>query len=250
MQSAYAILIFSACLFGVFEGCFGALPSSIKTCPRNHPDPNRCILDAVNIVRPLLAKGDLGDGYHTPPLEPLYLDNIEMGRGNEFRAVFSDIQARGGSNFIIEKLKANITNLSFDVYILLPKIEFVGKYSLKIRLLLLNINGKGDMRGTFKNARAYVKMRGIKVHKDGNDYVKFKELPLRIKVEDAQIHLDNLFGGDPVLGQVGNNIINDNHKLFLAEVLPGLEKGLSKSFVEISDNILQTATFDEMFPLE
>lgn len=101
-----------------------------------------------------------------------------------------------------------------------------------------------------ENARAYVKMRGIKVHKDGNDYVKFKELPLRIKVEDAQIHLDNLFGGDPVLGQVGNNIINDNHKLFLAEVLPGLEKGLSKSFVEISDNILQTATFDEMFPLE
>ena len=55
-------------------------------------------------LRPLLAHGDLGDGYHSPPLEPLYLDNIELGRGGQFHAVFSDMVVKGGSNFIINKL--------------------------------------------------------------------------------------------------------------------------------------------------
>lgn len=225
------------------------LPSSIQTCSRNHPDPDTCIRDAVTQVRPLLAHGDLGDGFQTPPLEPLYLDNIEMSRGNEFKAVFSEIQARGGSNFQIEKLKANVTELAFDVIVFLPKIEFTGKYLLKIQILLLNINGNGDIRGTFKNATGHVRMRGTKVLRDGIEYVKFNELPIKIKIDDVKLHLENLFGGDPVLGQVGNAIVNDNSKLFLSEILPGLEKGLSKKFLAIADNILKTATYDEMFPI-
>lgn len=60
--------------------------------------------------------------------------------------------------------------------------------------------------------------------------------------------MDNLFNGDPVLGQVGNSFINENSKLFLTEITPGLEKSLSKTFTDIANTILKTTTYDEMFP--
>lgn len=44
---------------------------------------------------------------------------------------------------------ANTSTISFDVYLTIPKINFVGKYYLRIKILLLEIAGKGNMTGTF-----------------------------------------------------------------------------------------------------
>lgn len=84
--------------------CYTFPAPSIIPCHRDNPDLDNCIIKAVENVRPLLATGDLGEGYRSPPLEPLYLDNIELGRGRQFEAVFSDMIVKGGSNFIINKL--------------------------------------------------------------------------------------------------------------------------------------------------
>lgn len=84
--------------------CYTFSAPSIVPCHRDNPDLDNCIIKAVENVRPLLATGDLGEGYRSPPLEPLYLDNIELGRGRQFEAVFSDMIVKGGSNFIINKL--------------------------------------------------------------------------------------------------------------------------------------------------
>ncbi|XP_055918755.1 protein takeout [Eupeodes corollae] len=236
-------------LFSIFvRNVYTKLPSTLKKCSRNDPDINACIIKAVNMVRPLLATGDLGDGYHTPPLEPLCLDNIEMGRGRQFRATFSDIQAKGGSDFIIDKLSANTSAIAFDLAITLPKISFTGKYTLRIKLLLLDIQGAGDMKGYFENAKAVVKMRGERYFKNSVEYVRFTKMPIRISVSNMKIQLNNLFNGDKVLGQVGNSIINENQELYLSEIIPGLEKGLSQKFLDIANEILDTATYDEMFP--
>lgn len=95
--------------------------STIRPCSRDDPQLERCIIDAVYKIRPLLVHGDLGDGYKTPPLEPLALDDIELGRSSQFQAVFQDLEAIGGSNFIIDRLmyirpnnaKMKLMNFSF-----------------------------------------------------------------------------------------------------------------------------------------
>lgn len=91
-------------------------------------------------------------------------------------------------------------------------------------------------------------MRGIKYLKDGVEHVKFTKMPIRFTVSNMKLRLDNLFNGDKILGEVGNAIINDNQDLYLNEIIPGLEKGLSKKFLDIANEILEKATFDEMFP--
>lgn len=95
---------------------------------------------------------------------------------------------------------------------------------------------------------ANVKVRGSKVPRDGVEYVRFDRLQVRIKIGAQKISLDNLFNGDPVLGQVGNEIINQNSDIFLSEIVPGLEKSLAKTFLDIANEVLENATFDEMFP--
>lgn len=93
-----------------------------------------------------------------------------------------------------------------------------------------------------------MRVRGSKVAQNGIEYVRFHRLQVKIKIDGQKINLDNLFNGDPVLGQVGNQIINDNSELFLTEIVPGLEKSLAKTFLDIANQVLETATFDDMFP--
>lgn len=71
---------------------------------------------------------------------------------------------------------------------------------------------------------------------------------MRTSVGNARFHLENLFNGDPTLGQIGNTVINENANLFVDEMTPGIEKSLSKTFLEIANDILTDVTFDEMFP--
>lgn len=91
-------------------------------------------------------------------------------------------------------------------------------------------------------------MRGVRYQRNGLEYVKFTKMTMRIQFKDFKLHLDNLFNGDGVLGDVGNTLINNNQELYLNEIVPGLERGLSKKFLNVANEILATATFDEMFP--
>lgn len=79
--------------------------SSITACSRNLAKPEKCILDEVEKMRQPLAIGDLGDGFKTVPLEPLYLEKIHFKQGPDFVATFSNLWVNGPSKFIVKKLK-------------------------------------------------------------------------------------------------------------------------------------------------
>ncbi|XP_039228012.1 protein takeout [Drosophila yakuba] len=236
------------CLALQYTVIFANLPSTIRPCARNEPLLERCIINAVYQIRPLLVHGNLGDGFTTPPLEPLSLDNIELGLSSQFQAVFTDLEANGGSNFIIDRLIAKPLDTSYDLWITLPRIDFRGKYSLHLNWLLLDIKGKGNMQGYCENARAFVKIRGSRYLRNGKEYVKFTKMTMRIDFEDFKLNFANLFSGDRILGDVGNKLINNNQELYLKEIVPGLEQGLSKKFLDVANEIIASATFDEMFP--
>lgn len=99
-----------------------------------------------------------------------------------------------------------------------------------------------------ENTRANVRLTGKKTLKNGNEYVRFESLLLKVTVGGAKFRLENLFNGDRTLGEIGNTVINENSKLFLDELIPGFEKSLSKTFLEIANDVLDDVTYDEMFP--
>lgn len=65
---------------------------------------------------------------------------------------------------------------------------------------------------------------------------------MKLKVEYASFEMESLLSG------LGNKLINDNYKMFLDELVPGLEASLSRQFSDIVNIILKDSTYEEMFP--
>lgn len=80
--------------------------AAIKPCPRNLTRLDDCIRDAIDELRPLLVLGDLGDGFHTLPLDPMRLDDLQLGRDEtNFVARNTNVMLRGASTFVVDKLR-------------------------------------------------------------------------------------------------------------------------------------------------
>ena len=91
-------------------------------------------------------------------------------------------------------------------------------------------------------------MNAKKYQKDGQTYMKFDTFDLKIKVGTNKLNLNNLFNGDKNLELVGNQFINENSEMFLKEIVPGLEKNLAEIFTKTANEIVATASLDELFP--
>lgn len=83
---------------------------------------------------------------------------------------------------------------------------------------------------------------------NGVDYVRFRKLQVRLRVDDAKFQLDNLFNGDPTLGEIGNAVINANVRLIIDELTPTVEENLVTIFTDLANQIMKDVTYDEMFP--
>lgn len=126
-----------------------------------------------------------------------------------------------------------------DILVCFCSISFVFYFYFLFFLLLI-----------IENSRGIVRIRGGKEDRNGKIYVKFHQLDCNIEIGKSKFHLNNLFNGDPVLSEIGNQFVNENSDLFLAEIIPGLEKSLANIFLNIVNTILKDVTFDEMFPNE
>lgn len=91
-------------------------------------------------------------------------------------------------------------------------------------------------------------MHANKYQKNGQTYLKFDTFDLKIKIGKNKLKLNNLFNGDKNLELVGNQYINDNSEMFLNEIVPGLEKNLAEIFTKTANEIIATASVDELFP--
>lgn len=124
--------------------------------------------------------------------------------------------------------------------------------------LLVKISGNGKFKGAFsknrksprkqnqilffilENSLADVSAVGQPSTREG--FTEF-QLKVDLKVDYACFQMESL-----LLSGFGNKIINDNYKIFLDELVPGLEDSLSRIFTVIVNSVLYDSTFEEMFP--
>lgn len=73
---------------------------------------------------------------------------------------------------------------------------------------------------------------------------------MRMRIQDGKLQLDNLFGGDPVLGDFGNQFINTRTQLIISHLEPEVERDLTATFSKLLTTLFRDVTFEEMFPVE
>ncbi|KAJ8673663.1 hypothetical protein QAD02_004925 [Eretmocerus hayati] len=224
------------------------IPDFIHVCKRNDPDLGECIKKSVNEIKPKLATGL--PQYDIPSLEPLIFKELTAGNeANGLKVTVKDIKCYGASDFEIEKIRTEIETLRFAVDLLLPHLYIEGQYEVNGRVLLLPIQGNGPIYGNFTDALGQVKIQAaVKTDEQGEEHMHLSELRLRIAIRKGTLRLENLFNGDPVLGNAVNNAINSNFDGFIKELQPLIEKALSENFLELGNKIIEPFPFHAIFP--
>ncbi|XP_017755827.1 PREDICTED: protein takeout-like isoform X1 [Eufriesea mexicana] len=221
----------------------------IKPCKKSDPDINKCITRSIDQLRDKLATGI--PELEAPAIEPLNLKEIRLFRGPVGARLdinITDLRVSGPSTFKIRDLKADVENVVFTFKVNFEKLNFQGKYQINTRVLLLKLTGQGELTGTFTDYDSDVVLRARKVFRDGDTYLNFERMKVKIKIGKANLHLSNLFGGDTVLSAATHELLNNNNALFLDEITPVLELSLAELFTDVANKITKSFTYKELFP--
>ena len=124
---------------------FIAAPT-LKVCPRNSQNLAQCVKESIELIRPRLKTGDLGNGMRIDPLEPFNVEDITINRGDGFYVHLANLKAFGATNFKVGKLRINANDFKIDALVDVPKIDAFGQYKLKMVLGVLNLKGDGNMK--------------------------------------------------------------------------------------------------------
>uniref|UniRef100_A0A336MQ15 CSON002427 protein n=1 Tax=Culicoides sonorensis TaxID=179676 RepID=A0A336MQ15_CULSO len=226
------------------------LPSYIQVCRKDDPKLGQCMKKSVEGLRPYLRSGI--KELDIPPIEPILIGDLivsESVPGQGVSITARDVKAYGPSNFILKKLDVVEYAKKYNFKVELPQLYAEGTYDIDGRILLIPVKGNGRFHGNFSRALADVRVRNEIVTKpDGQTYSVVKKIDIKIQVKDGKIRLDNLFGGDRVLGDVINETINRNFDILSKEIIPLIERALSKYFKKVGNKILGTYPESVLFP--
>lgn len=62
------------------------------------------------------------------------------------------------------------------------------------------------------------------------------------------MHLTNLFGGDPVLGELGNQFINTRTEVIIQHLEPEVERSLTSTYTKILEILFKDVIYEDVFP--
>jgi hypothetical protein len=113
------------------------------------------------------------------------------------------------------------------------------------------IASDGNFQTQHTNSKAKVTMKANRILKNGVEYIKFE--PFKIKFQRGGfkiIKITNLFGGNKVLSEIVQTLIENSPQDLSSNIYPQLEAELSNIFTKISNNIVEHASYDELFPLK
>lgn len=133
--------------------------------------------------------------------------------------------------------------------VVLPLLMVEGEYNIEGKLLSMPIKGSGPMRANFTDwtSSVFMDVELVK-HDDGEDHLNLLSLELKFQVGDGEFLLENLFGGEQIIGDVVNQAINSNFEIFCREVKPIVEKSLGDQFLAIANKVVNPYTYEQMFP--
>ncbi|XP_071455418.1 putative beta-carotene-binding protein [Hetaerina americana] len=225
------------------------IPSYIHVCKRSDPNVDKCIKKSIEDLRPQLIKGI--PELNVPPLEPLVLPEVIVSRGSNaanFKATGKNVKVFGAGSFEIQSLSTDLEKHEFNAVITIPRLFFDADYEVDAKILVLPLKGKGPLTANATNVKGDIHMIGSVVDKDGEKYLKFNTIHLKIDMDNYKVHLDGLFGGDKVLGEATNAALNEGNRDFINALTPVIEATTGDILLKIANQITETFTYDQLFP--
>ncbi|XP_053692560.1 uncharacterized protein LOC128741010 [Sabethes cyaneus] len=240
-----------------FESVICYLPPSIKVCHLSDPELDRCIIDSVDRIRPNIASGDFGNGTKLLAMDPAFVQRLDVDGGPSLQASFHNCTVIGAASFRIDKLHFDKRKKTIKVLLSLAMMNLRGKYSMRMKLSMLQLDGAGDFQTNSSDVKVLLKIHYTPVERNADDGAGSRRpgirfLPVDFKVKFAgpvRFNLQNLLNGRPELDQVANEALNQNPDLLLDRAIPPIRRFFSDMFTTVANGVVRDADLDEVFPL-
>lgn len=239
----------------LFAMCAGSavsqLPPGVTSCPRtNNPSEyNKCVLTQLQALTPYLAKGV--PSLKLPALDPLFLPSLTIDRNLEslkIKANMSQIRVYGGTNYIVQDLKANPNDLTISIKARMPHMYVVGDYDVQGRLLLLPLNGAGNFKGNFTDTEAQVNAQAKEtIDKNGVQRLEIDKLVAKIRVGNGKITLKSP-PTHTLTADAAATFFNSNPRLVLDIASPIIEDTAATVSKALATRALSVLTKQELVP--
>lgn len=241
MKVLYALLV-----LGIASYVKAQFASSLRQCRvDNNIQLNSCLIQTMESLRPHLRTGV--KELSLPVLEPMFIPNLNFRQGNgavNINAVFRNLEIRGLSSFNTTYINADPQSRTLTVGLYIPELRVTGSYDLDGLLILLPIEGRGPFWTTFN---------GINANGVGNIDIAGAGPTERLMVSNVQVDfdinrmrvkLDNLFNGDPILGEAVHLFLNENGKEVLAEIKPEIQRRLNELVQKVMNDAFSQLPVD------
>ena len=223
-------------------------------CRRSSPDFEKCIQKTIMEAKPILMKGIPEIKF--PQMEPLYQAKVALKEGNgnfKFSLNLADAYMAGLSKMTIESVKITgnpDSDMTMKINLKTPQLSLTSKYAINGRILIVPVDGKGDMSLNFTQPtmKVMIKAHPVASKKDGEKYLSLDSLTIDMRTKGGKVHLGNLFNGDKALGRTTNAFFNDNFMDLFGALKHMPEEFFTSSLKPAVQAVFDSFTVEELFP--
>ncbi|XP_068214566.1 protein takeout-like [Palaemon carinicauda] len=207
---------------------------------------NDCLKQTLEDLRPSLRTGI--PELNLPRLEPMQVPNLvfqQRDGGVTIESTFTDLTVTGLSQFTTTLIDADPVTNTFRVGLNIPQLKIVGTYNLNGRVFILPIIGDGPFNALLNDV--IVSGQGnVRVHRSasGTEHLRISGTAIDFTIHRLNIKLDNLFNGDPILGQTVNLFVNQNSQEILRDVKPEVTRQLGELVEKVMNDALSQLPVD------
>lgn len=210
---------------------------SLKQCDTSDKNAlNSCLFRIVEDIKPLMPTG-IPD-INVPVLDPMFVSSITLRQG-DLQSTFSQLQIRGLSKFITNSVSADADAMTLRLRLTIPELRITGQYNTDGRILLLAVKGSGTFWNVLGNVTVdAVDTLSLKSGSQGKQVLQVADQRLDINVSKMRMRLNNLFNGDPILGETVNAFLNENSQEVFNEVKPEISKQVGDLVIRVMNDAL------------
>lgn len=211
---------------------------------------NECMVQTANDV----VKKNQMEKFGLPKVDPLLIEkmDIEQGGNNsvQIHLKFRKVNLIGLGKAKVYKIsgfQADPERNKIEIKLKTPLGVIEGPYSINGKILVLPIQGKGDIKLELHNLDVTLKFLTKRVEKNGKIYLEVEKSKFSYDVTGANVNFSNLFNGDKALGDNMNAFLNENWRILLDELKKPIELSFSEVFKNLMNKIFEKNPYEDFF---
>ncbi|XP_049949396.1 circadian clock-controlled protein daywake-like [Schistocerca serialis cubense] len=235
-----ALLLLSAALVAVRAAYLKEKPAFLTTCYLKDPQFEDCFVKQLQSIFARLVDGFPEIG--ALPLDPLEVTQVAVLADGEgpvaVNSTLTGMKIRGLSQAKAVQHRFNPKTLSLDSRLQIPRLSIDSKYKLSGRLLVLPINGNGDVHIEPENMDVRVHQKMSLVEREGRRFFHVDSSKVNFTVGGLKMEFTNLYNGQKALEESTNKYLNDNWEVAFDSLKPVLTETIEDLLTSILGRLL------------